>query len=164
VIRSRKLGVALAGTVLASGAACGGQDSARTAGTRAVPVAPGGAATTPIKPVGLPEPADDRTLCKQARKAVNAQKDAVLHLTAETRGNLSPGDFKVIMFDLSEQLTAAAGTVDSEVAKAMKAMAKQSRKAGAATDPVSAAEKPAFAEAGTELTAACRKAGVKVTF
>ncbi|PWR12594.1 hypothetical protein DKT68_02850 [Micromonospora acroterricola] len=80
-------------------------------------------------------------------------------------GEPSAADFKKILTGLDQKVTEVASTGgDSKVATALREFGVLASKAAAAPDPAAAADNTAFEKAGANITAACKAAGVSVTF
>lgn len=106
----------------------------------------------------------DKELCESANKAGRDMKDALMAILKSGK-EPSAADYKKILTDLNEQLTtlASAGG-DTEVATALKQFGAEAAKAAAAADPENAVDNPAFEKAGSDITTACKAAGVDVNF
>lgn len=133
------------------------------AATGASSTAPSAAATSaPAAASG----GSDAELCAKANAAGEAMKATVIEAAkaALAKQETPPAaEIKKAMEEFSSTLNAAAGTSDSKVATAVKQVAAQGAKAAAAKDPFAAADQAEFTKAYTELTTACKAAGVKIT-
>jgi hypothetical protein len=160
---------ALLSVTLMSLAACGDDAAPTAAPTPAVTAAPTTAATSAAasaapSAVGTASGSADRTLCASANKAGEAMKDSFV-AAIQAGEQPTPAVLKKILLDFSDTVTtAAAAAGDSKVAAAVKQMAAQASKAAAAPNPIEAADNPVFVKAGSDLTAACKAAGVSVNF
>ena len=141
--------------------ACGGKDdTSTTAGSApaaSVPAAsPAGGDTA--------GGANDKKLCESVRTAGEKMKSSLI--TALQSGEEpSPAVFKKILTDLDKEVTSLAEAGgDSEVGAALQKLGSEAAKAAKASDPAEAADNPEFEKAGTEITAACKSAGVDVNF
>jgi hypothetical protein len=168
MIRIRTVLVALAGVSLMSLTACAGDDATNAS------TAP--AATTAAAPVTSTEAAapagdapDDKTICNAANKADKAMKAELISAMQKTQGELDGAGYQKILVGLATQLTTAAGSSETEVGTAVKTFAAKATEAGdnaakAAASPESALDSPGFEKSGTDLTAACKAAGVTVNY
>ncbi len=108
--------------------------------------------------------ASDKELCQSAKKAGDEMK-AALVAALKAGKDPSPALFRKILTELTEKVTTVAATgVDGKVVTAMNQFGVEAAKAAAAADPAEAADNPAFEKAGKDLAAACKAAGVTVTF
>ncbi|GIJ81207.1 hypothetical protein Xph01_56390 [Micromonospora phaseoli] len=107
----------------------------------------------------------DKKLCESAKEASKEMRDALVE-AIQAGDEPSPALFKEVFAGLEEKLVtlAATGTGDSKVVAALGKFSTEAGRAAAAADPATAADNPAFEKAGADLTAACKKAGVSVTF
>ncbi|WP_447140088.1 hypothetical protein [Micromonospora sp. LZ34] len=145
-------------------AACGGEDTATTAGSTpsAAPSSAAAASSAPASSAATGGKSD-KELCESAKKVGDEMKAALV--AAMQAGDPSPAVFKQILTDLDQKMTSlvSAGH-DSKVATAIKLFGAEASKAAAAADPATAADNPAFEKAGADITAACKTAGVNVNF
>jgi hypothetical protein len=152
-------------------AACGGADET-TAGS-----APAASATTAASAAAPTSaaPADsagggtsDKELCESANKAgEKMKKDFIAAFQASGGGELPPAaELKKVLTELNDELSALAksGAEDSKVVAALKTFGVEAAKAAKASDPATAADNPKFEKAGSDITAACKAAGVTVNF
>ncbi|MFI7606015.1 hypothetical protein ACIBTV_12905 [Micromonospora sp. NPDC049366] len=111
-----------------------------------------------------PVTVDEKTLCESAEKAGQDMKKALI--AAVQSGNEPSAEvYRKMLTDLHDKLAALTpGGGDGKVADALNRMGAEAAKAAAAGDPAAAADNPAFEKAGTDLTAACKTAGVTVNF
>lgn len=147
-------------------AACGTEDSATTAGSApsAVASSPAAAAVSSSPAPAATGATSDKELCESAKKAGQDMKAAFV-AALQSGEEPTPATFKKILNDLDEKLTtvAAAGG-DTKVVAALKQISAEAAKAAKAADPAAAADNPAFAKAGKDLSAACKAVGVNATF
>ncbi|RGC66478.1 hypothetical protein C5N14_24070 [Micromonospora sp. MW-13] len=152
-------------------AACGGEDTASTAGSAPSASTAASSAATSVSSApsstaaaGTTGGASDKKLCEAAKKAGDDMK-AELVAALKSGNEPSPAMFKKILTALDEKVTALASTGgDSKVAIALRKFGAEAAKAASATNPADAADNPAFEKAGADITAACKAAGVSVTF
>ncbi|HET9516608.1 MAG TPA: hypothetical protein VFO77_02655 [Actinoplanes sp.] len=134
-------------------AACG------TESTTATPAAPATATTTAQ---AAADTGNDKEVCTAAEEAKKAMVKA---LTAALTEEADPGAISKVLTDYEKSVSAAvAGAGDSAVTSAAKATAAAAAAAAADSDPLAATDKPDFAKPGTDLAAACKAAGVTVSF
>ncbi len=152
-------------------AACGGADET-TAGS-----APA-ASSTVAAPAATPAastPADsaaggtsDKDLCESANQAgEKMKKDFIAAFQAAGGGELPPAaELKKILTDMNDELStlASSGAEDSKVVAALEKFGSEATKAAKSSDPATAADNPEFEKAGSDITAACKSAGVQVNF
>ncbi|MFD6568005.1 hypothetical protein [Micromonospora profundi] len=138
-------------------AACGDGDAATNAGSTTT--APTSAAATSAAPSPTAPAMSDKEICESAQKASDEMKAELLKIVSA--GEPSAADYKKILTGLEERVTtlATAGG-DSKLATALKTFGAEAAKAAAAADPATAADNPAFEKAGTDITTACKAAGV----
>ncbi|MFC5925028.1 hypothetical protein [Micromonospora vulcania] len=106
----------------------------------------------------------DKELCESAKKA-NDEMRAALVEAAKSSAEMTPADFKKILLELDQKVTAVASTGgDGKLAAALREFGVLSAKAAAAADPAAAADNPAYLKAGADITAACKAVGVNVIF
>ncbi|MEO3748552.1 hypothetical protein [Plantactinospora sp. B5E13] len=149
--------------------ACGGEEPENTAGSTPSTSAAAPSASAPASSAPASAPAGaatgDKELCESVKKAGEEMMDAFV--AAFTSGNEpDSAELKKVLTDLSKELEtlAASGGADSKVVAALKGFGAEASKAASAADPMTAAENPAFEKAGSEITAACKTAGVTVNF
>ena len=167
VISSRATFAALICASALALAACGGGDDTTAAPapstTTAAAPAPSATSAAPSAATGgTGIGAGDKKICESANKAGEKMKDDFV--AAMTSGEPSPAKLKQILGELDSKLSAVAGDADTKVAAAAKQMAAEAEKAASAADPMDAAANSGFEKAGSDLTAACKAAGVKVNF
>ncbi|MDG9674329.1 hypothetical protein [Micromonospora sp. DH14] len=146
-------------------AACGDGDKATNAGS-ATPAptsaAPSSAATsaaaTPASSAAAGG-ANDKQVCESVKKANDEMRAELVKVA--TTGDASAADFKKILTELEQKVSAAA-TGDGKLADALRAFGAEAAKAAAAADPATAADNPAFEKAGKDISTACKAAGVNV--
>nr|WP_230416097.1 hypothetical protein [Micromonospora tarapacensis] len=150
--------------------ACSGDEGSTTAESSpsaTAPTAPASAApdTAPPSTASAADVVGDKKLCQAAKKASDEMKAALVE-ALQSGGDPSPAAFKEALAGLEEKLVmlAATGSGDSRVAATLGKFSTEAGRAAAAADPATAADNPVFEKAGAELTAACKKAGVSVTF
>jgi hypothetical protein len=164
---SRITSTALLGATLMALAACGDDAAPIAAPVTTVSVpAPTSAAASVAASAEAPSAGGsaDQKLCTSANKAGEAMKDSFV-AAVQAGGEPTPAALKKILLNFSDTVTtAAAAAGDSTVAAAVKKMAGEASKAAAAANPIEAADNPAFVKAGSDLTAACKAAGVSVNF
>ncbi|WP_416902823.1 hypothetical protein [Micromonospora echinospora] len=149
-------------------AGCGGGEDDTTAGSApspssatSAPAASASSAPAPSAPAGG---ASDKELCESTKKAGNDMKASVV-TALQADPAAAPEAFRKVLTELESKLTALAATGgDTAVTTAIRAFTAEAAKAAKAADPASAADNPAFEKAGTDLAAACKKAGVEVAF
>ena len=144
--------------------ACGGKDdTSTTAGSAPAASAPAPASASPAGG-DTAGGANDKKLCESVRSAGEKMKSSLI--TALQAGEEpSPAVFKKILTDLDKEVTSLAEAGgDSEVGAALQKLGSEAAKAAKASDPAEAADNPEFEKAGTEITAACKSAGVDVNF
>ncbi|MEV6346236.1 hypothetical protein [Actinoplanes sp. NPDC051851] len=147
--------------------ACGSEDGKST--DAAAPAATTSAVTSEAPAAPAADSADDEKLCTEADKAGEAMKNDLL---AAMKDAAAKGESEPSVEDAKELLATFEATVaplvasagDSAVGAALTALATETGKAAAAADPFTAAQDPAFEQAGTDFTAACKAAGVTVNF
>ena len=162
VIRFRLVCAALTGVSLMSLAACGGADSPAAA---PAPVAPAATSDAPAPSAAAPgggSAAGDKKLCEAAGKADKAMRGELVKVVQS--GKFDTASMQRILGGLADEMTAAAGEGDSKVATTMRQFAAQANEAAKAADPATAADNPAFEKTGKDLTAACKAAGVTLSF
>ncbi|MEV4491816.1 hypothetical protein AB0K04_17085 [Micromonospora coxensis] len=164
--RARFLTVVLACASVVALSACGGEDpspvtlpspSATASATTAAPsVAPSSAAAA--------DPAADKKLCESAKKIADDSRSAVVK--AATSGADPTPALKKAYADMAKGMaaTAATGASGSEVTAALTAFGTEAGKVATAADMTTAADSPAFQQAGTKANAACKKVGVDLNF
>ncbi|MBL7253996.1 hypothetical protein [Paractinoplanes lichenicola] len=171
MLRFRTVLTALVGASMMSLAACAGDDateaSSTTPATTATSAAP--AATTEAAAPAAGDAPDDKTICTAAGKADKAMKAELISQMQKTQGELDGAGYQKILVSLADQLTTAAGSSESEVGKAVKTFATLATEAGAnaakaGANPEAALDAPGFEKSGTDLTAACKAAGVTVNY
>ncbi|MEH1098017.1 hypothetical protein [Micromonospora sp. CPCC 205561] len=163
--RLRATFVALISLSVLALTACGGEESATTAGSTpsaSVPASSAAASASAMPSSSAPAGgASDKELCESVKKADSEMRPKLVK--AMTSGEAAA--YKDVLTELSQKLTAAvAGGGDGKVATVVEAFSAEASKAAAAADPLTAAENPAFEKAGASITAACKAAGVKVNF
>ncbi|MBB4693077.1 hypothetical protein [Paractinoplanes abujensis] len=80
-------------------------------------------------------------------------------------GATDAAEAKRILTVFAAGLTKAAGSSETEVGAAVKEVVARSSEAAAAADPMTAIEQdPNWEQAGSDLTAACKTAGVKINY
>lgn len=142
-------------------AACAGEETATTAGS--VPSASTAPEPTPSAAVDTTDGLTDQKLCEAAKKAGDGMKAELI--ASMKAGEPTAADYKKVLTGLNEKVIALASAGgDSKVADALKQIGAEATKAAAAADPATAADNPDFLKAGTDLTAACKAAGVAVIF
>ncbi len=166
--RFRSSAVVLTCVSLLTLTACAGEEAAPPAASAPSTTAavPSTAPTTsaPSAAAGA-ETVSDKKLCESAKKAGDAMKEALVS-ALRSGAEPSPALFEKTFTDLEKELTtvAATGAGDSKVVAALGQFSAEAAKAAAAADPGAAADSPAFAKAGANLSAACKKVGVHATF
>ncbi|GIF16490.1 hypothetical protein [Actinoplanes teichomyceticus] len=174
--RTRVTSAVLLATAVLTLAACSDDD--KTEAGSATPAAPASATAAPSASAIVTDPtatkdgpgskagaAADKELCTATDKAGQSMKKALVTLMSANSGTISAGDAKAILEDFTKQVTTALQSAgDSKVSAAAKAVADEAAKAATAADPVTAAAEPSFEKAGTDVAAACRAAGVPVSF
>ncbi|WP_133877553.1 hypothetical protein [Paractinoplanes brasiliensis] len=150
--RTRVASAVLIGVSFLSLAACGSDETP-------TPAAPAPAATTAAAAAAP----SDEAICTELDKVAKAMsKDLVAMLAA---GEPKPAEAKKVLTDVVAGLTKAAGSSDTEVGAATKELIARSSAAAAAADPMTAIEQDAqWEKAGTDINAACQKAGVTIKF
>ncbi|MEU4570822.1 hypothetical protein [Micromonospora sp. NPDC023956] len=152
-------------------AGCGGADDT-TAGPAPSAGPTSSATSTPSSPTTSSAPAPstsvggtgDKEICTSVKEIGNDMK-ASLVTALQADQAAAPAAFRKVLTDLEGKLTALAATGgDTAVTTAIRAFTTEAAKAAKAADPATAADNPAFEKAGTDLTAACKKAGVEVNF
>jgi hypothetical protein len=149
--------------------ACG-DDTTDTAGS-ASSVAPPAASASAIASAAPSTPAadtaagtTDKAICESANKAGETMKDEFV-AALQSGKEPTPAALKKILTAFTDRMTAATATAsDSKVTAAVKQMGAEASKAAAAANPIEAADNPDFVKAGSDLTAACKAAGVTVNF
>lgn len=166
-MRTRITSAVLFTAAVLSLSACGDDDKSEAGASTTSSVAataasgpptPAAEATTAAAAGG----AGDKKVCEDANKAGEAMKDALVK--AVSGGDLAAADAKKMLTDFAAQMTTAVGAETGPAATQAKKLADVAAKTAAATDPFAAMEDPSFEQAGTDLTAACKTAGVKVNF
>ncbi|MGW0507439.1 hypothetical protein [Micromonospora sp. NPDC003241] len=153
--------------------ACGGDSADTAADTAPSAVPPSSAApsaTSAAPDASAPSTASnadvvgDKKLCQSAQAASDEMRGAFVK--AVQSGDTSAATMKKILGGLEEKMTelASQGGGDSKVAAALGKFSTEAGRAAAAKDPAAAADNPTFEKAGVDLTAACKTAGVNVTF
>jgi hypothetical protein len=152
-------------------AACGGADETKAGSAPAASSTVAAPAATPTSSTPADSAAggtSDQDLCESAHEAgEKMKKDFIAAFQASGGGELPPvAELKKILTDLNDELSglASAGAEDSEVVAALEKFGSEAAKAAKASDPATAADNPAFEKAGSDITAACKSAGVKVNF
>ncbi|MBM2621944.1 hypothetical protein JIG36_41230 [Actinoplanes sp. LDG1-06] len=156
---------ALVGASLMSLAACSGDDTstASSTPTTATSAQPAAETTTEaVAPAG--DAPADKDVCEAAGKADKAMKAELIEALKASNGEPTAADYKKVLTGLATQLTTAVGSSETEVGKAVKAFVADATEAANAADPVTAADNPEFTKAGSDLTAACKTAGVTVNY
>ncbi|MFC3502049.1 hypothetical protein ACFOOK_13910 [Micromonospora krabiensis] len=170
--RPRLVSIALISAAALALAGCGGEETATPTSSTptASAVAPTSAAASPsVAPSspaagGAPVTVNEKVVCESAEKAGQEMKKALIAVVQSGK-EPSAEVYRKILADLGDKLTSLlpAGGV-GEVVGALTRFASEAGRAAAAADPATAADNPAFEKAGTDLTAACKAAGVKVNF
>lgn len=168
MIRIRTVFAALAAVPLLSLAACSGDDAGTASDTPATTAAALPAATTEAAAPPADAPAD-KAICTAANKADKAMKAELIKAMQETQGELDGAGYQKVLVGLATQLNTAAGSSETEVGRAVKKFAATATEVGANVakakgSPESALDTPEFEKSGTDLTAACKAAGVTVNY
>jgi hypothetical protein len=159
---SRITSAALIGVSMMALAACGGED--------ATTAKPAPATTTAATPLAS-EPAEagttggvsDKELCESVKKAGDDMTAALV--AAVKAGEPTAADYSKILTGMAAAMDKLAATgTEGDVLTAIKKIGAESATAAAAGDPTEAASTASFEKAGAEMTAACKKAGVKLNF
>ncbi|SCL41806.1 hypothetical protein GA0074692_6506 [Micromonospora pallida] len=147
-------------------AACGGEDTTTESAPPAAsaPASPTTSAAEPPSPSAAAVTKSDKELC-EATKQIGEEMKASVVKVFQGDAAAAPAAFGKILTDLDQKMTAlAASGGDGAVTAGLKQFAAESAKAAKAADPVAAADNPTFEKVGTDLTAACKAAGVDVNF
>jgi hypothetical protein len=148
-------------------AGCGGEEdtTAESApSVSAAPSAPAASASSPPSPSAAPAGKSDKELCESAKQAGEDMK-ASLVTALQADAAAAPAAFRKILTELDEKMTAlAAAGGDTAVTAGLKQFAAEAAKAAKAADPAAAADNPTFEKVGTDLSAACKTAGVDINF
>ncbi|WP_328473030.1 hypothetical protein OHA21_11440 [Actinoplanes sp. NBC_00393] len=153
--RFRILPAALAGACLLSLAAC---DSADPAEKAAPPAA--AASSAPAVASG----ARDQALCKTMSSAGSDMKGGISQ-AQQADGSVKPADAKKSFSAFHATVTEAlAGTGESDVVTAARALAEEIAAAARTDDPIATAADSDFEKLSGDLTTACEAAGVTVNF
>ncbi|MCY1137232.1 hypothetical protein OWR29_04415 [Actinoplanes sp. Pm04-4] len=163
MIRMRVVPAVLIGvSLMAALTACGGDEttaaSAPAATTAAAP-APTTAAADPAASA-----ADDKKLCAEAEKAGKEMKAELIKTLQAAEGEPDAAAMGKVLVGLADDLNQAAASSDSKVGQALKAFAAASDEAGKAANPETAADNPAYEQAGKDVRAACKEVGVAVNY
>ncbi|GAB2619686.1 hypothetical protein Aab01nite_33810 [Paractinoplanes abujensis] len=169
MLRVRTTFAAVLGASLMSLAACAGDDATEASGTPATTATSAAPAATTEAAAPAGDAPDDKTICNAANKADKAMKAELISQMQKTQGELDGAGYQKILVSLADQLTAAAGSSESEVGKAVKTFSTLATEAGAnaakaGANPEAALAAPGFEKSGTDLTAACKAAGVTVNY
>ncbi|MGB2569526.1 hypothetical protein ACPFP2_13890 [Micromonospora citrea] len=110
------------------------------------------------------DPAADKKLCESAKKIADDSRSAVVK-AASSGADPTPA-LKQAYADMAKGMAATAATGDSgsEVAAALTAFGTEAGKVATAADMTTAADSPAFQQAGTKANGACKKVGVDLNF
>ncbi|MBB2947571.1 hypothetical protein FB565_007342 [Actinoplanes lutulentus] len=130
--------------------------AASSAGASSAGASPAGAAVTTV--------VADKALCKTLNTAATALRTGITEAQQEG-GGVKAADAKRTFIKFHTTVTEALAFAEtSDVSTAAKAIADELDKAAKATDPISSAADSNFARLGTDLTEACKTAGVTVMF
>ncbi|WP_433832223.1 hypothetical protein ACQP2E_15575 [Actinoplanes sp. CA-015351] len=129
--------------------------TASSAAGDAAGAAAGGAVTTAVA---------DKALCKTLNTAATALRTGITEAQQEG-GGVKAADAKRTFTKFHTTVSEALAFAEtSDVSTAAKAIADELGKAAKATDPISSAADSNFDKLGTDLTEACKTAGVTVMF
>ncbi|MFI6824374.1 hypothetical protein ACIBJE_26030 [Micromonospora sp. NPDC050187] len=148
-------------------AGCGGGEDSTAESAPSVssaPSSPAASDSSAPSPSAAAGGASDKELCESAKKFGNDMKTSlVTALQADQAA--APAAFRKILTELDVKMTALAATGgDTPVTVAIRQFGVEAAKAAKAADPAAAAANPTFEKVGTDLTTACKKAGVDVNF
>ncbi|WIM94215.1 hypothetical protein ACTOB_006220 [Actinoplanes oblitus] len=176
-MRTRVTSAVLFTAAVLSLAACSDDDKTEASGTptTAATSASAPAATSSAPDVSISESgaipgsaangSADKVVCEASNTAGEAMKTAMLKIMKAGNGDIKPADAKAILDDFTKSVNQALDQApESTVSTAAQKVADEAAKAASAADPVEAAAAPGFEKAGTELTAACKAAGISVNF
>ncbi|SCG38910.1 hypothetical protein [Micromonospora halophytica] len=164
--RARFSSIVLACASVVALSACGGEDpspvtapspsTAASATTGAPSLSPSAAAAA--------DPATDKKLCESAKKISDDSRAAVVK-AASSGADPTPA-LKKAYSEMAKGMAATVATGDSgsEVVTALTAFGTEAGKVATAADMATAADNPAFQQAGTKANAACQKVGVNLNF
>ncbi|SCG48578.1 hypothetical protein [Micromonospora coxensis] len=163
--RARFLTIVLACASVVALSACGGEEPSPV--TLPSPSATASATTgapSESPSAAAADPAADKKLCASAKKIADDSRSAVVK--AATSGADPTPALKQAYTDMAKGMaaTAATGAAGSEVTAALTAFGTEAGKVATAADMTTAADSPAFQQAGTKANAACRKVGVDLNF
>ncbi len=159
-MRTRVTSAVLFTAAVLSLAACSEEEKKSDAAATSTAAATTAAA--PSSPPAAAAGASDKEICEAANKAGKAMTKDLS--AAITDGDFSPAEAKTILGAFRESVLAVTAPDSStKVGVAALQMTKDATKIAEAADPFTAMEDPAFEKAGTDLEAACKAVGVKLT-
>jgi hypothetical protein len=142
--------------------ACGGEDAPTAAAPAATTAAAPADAADPAAPAA--SSADDKKLCAAAEKAGKDMKTELIKTLQAAEGEPDAAAMGKVLVGLADDLNKAAAASDSKVGTALKTFAAESEKAGSAANPETAADNPAYEQAGKDVRLACKEVGVAVNY
>ena len=108
--------------------------------------------------------AADKTVCESVKKAGDEMKTQFIDVFKASE-KPTPAVYKRILTALGDRLdTVIEGAGDGPVSAAVRAFTAEISKGAAAADPAAAINTPAFEQAASAITAACRPTGVNPGF